>query len=101
MDVTLLYFDGCPNWQETARHLERLAGEFNDILVVYHRVDTIEEAERTVFRGSPSVIVDGVDPFASDDDPVGLACRVYATPDGTAGSPTLDQLRAALAPRGA
>ncbi len=37
------------------------------------------------------------DLFAGSDAPVGLSCRIYQTPDGPAGSPTLDQLRAALA----
>jgi len=40
--------------------------------------------------------VDGVDIFADADAPVGLSCRVYQTPDGPAGSPTLEQLRAAM-----
>jgi len=26
-------------------------------------------------------------------EPVGLSCRIYQTPDGAAGSPTLQQLR--------
>ncbi|WP_040493594.1 hypothetical protein, partial [Ilumatobacter nonamiensis] len=60
-------------------------------------VDTPEEAERTRFRGSPSILVDGVDPFTDADAPVGLSCRMYQTPDGLAGSPTLDQLREVLA----
>ena len=42
-------------------------------------------------------LVNGVDPFATDADPVGgLSCRVYQTPGGPAGSPTLDQLREVL-----
>ena len=35
----------------------------------------------------------GVDGFAAPGAPVGLACRLYTTPDGPAGAPTLDQLR--------
>lgn len=38
-------------------------------------------------------MVDGVDPFAEADDPIGLSCRRYQTPEGPAGSPTIDQLR--------
>jgi hypothetical protein len=96
VDVTLLYFDDCPNWEDTARHLRHLADELGDIVVKHQLVDSPEEAERTRFRGSPSVIVDGVDPFADPEAPVGLSCRIYQTPGGSAGSPTLDQLRAVL-----
>jgi hypothetical protein len=48
------------------------------------------------FRGSPTVLVDGRDPVLDRDAPVGLSCRVYRTVDGLAGSPTLEQLVAAL-----
>jgi hypothetical protein len=101
MDVTLLYFDDCPHWEIADGHLQTLAAEIDGLVIDRHVVDTPEEAVRVEFRGSPSIIVDGVDVFADPSDPVGLSCRVYQTPDGPAGSPTLDQLRAALATRGA
>jgi len=99
MDVTLLYFDDCPNWLVANEHLEELRAEHPEMSITRHIVDTPEEAERTRFRGSPSILVDGDDPFADVDDPVGLSCRVYQTPAGPAGSPTLDQLRDVLAKR--
>lgn len=97
VDVTLLYFDDCPNWREADAHLRTLEREHPGLHVTRHIVDTPEEAERTRFRGSPSILVDGVDPFADADAPVGLSCRMYQTPDGPAGSPTLNQLREVLA----
>ena len=63
------------------------------MVIERRRVETIEDAEATGFRGSPSIMVDGVDLFAHADIPVGLSCRLYQTADGFAGSPTLDQLR--------
>lgn len=96
MDVTLLYFDDCPNWLDADAHLRTLQDEVPGLRLTRHIVDTPEEAERTRFRGSPSIIVDGVDPFADADAPVGLSCRMYQTPDGSAGSPKLDQLREVL-----
>jgi hypothetical protein len=96
MNVTLLYFDDCPNWKVTDRLLHQLADEIDDLTIRHQYVGTQEEAEQYGFRGSPSILVDGVDPFAEADDPVGLSCRVYQTPDGMAGSPTLSQLREVL-----
>lgn len=96
MEVTLLYFDNCPNWVTTDRHLRQLKAEHSDLTIARRLVDAPEEAARLSFRGSPSVLIDGIDPFADPDSPVGLACRVYQTPDGPAGSPTLQQLRAVL-----
>lgn len=97
MDVSLLYFDGCPNWRTAEDRLSAIATERADLVVTRHLVETMEEAERVRFHGSPSIQVDGVDLFAGPDAAVGLACRVYPTPDGPAGAPTLEQLRAALA----
>lgn len=94
--MTLLYFDDCPNWLEADRRLHALAVEHPEIVVERRLVETVEEAESVRFHGSPSIIVDGIDPFADADAPVGLSCRMYQTPDGTAGSPTLDQLREAI-----
>ena len=96
MDVTLLYFDDCPNWKIADGHLTTLVEEVGNLTVSRQIVDTPEEAERVGFRGSPSILADGVDLFAHSDDPIGLACRVYQTPSGPAGSPSLDQLRQAL-----
>lgn len=96
MNVTLLYFEECPNWLDADRHLRVLAAEHPEMVIERRLVETVEEAEETRFRGSPSIIVDGVDAFADPDAPVGLSCRVYQTADGPAGSPTLDQLRAVI-----
>jgi hypothetical protein len=94
--VTLLYFDDCPNWKAVDRHLRVLAAEFDGLTISRQLIETTEQAERVGFRGSPSILVDGSDPFADPVAPVGLACRVYSTPNGLSGSPTLDQLRRAL-----
>jgi hypothetical protein len=96
MNVTLLYFDDCPNWLVADGHLRTLAAEHPEMVIERRIVNTVEEAEATQFRGSPSIMVDGVDPFADLNTPVGLSCRVYKTPAGLAGSPTLDQLREAI-----
>ena len=55
-------------------------------------VSTAEEAEALGFHGSPSILVDGEDPFAEPDAPVGLSCRLYRSSAGVSGSPTTEQL---------
>ena len=93
--VTVQYFDGCPNWELADQRLRALQDEL-DLTIAYHRVETAAEAERVGFHGSPTLLIDDIDPFASDDDPAGLACRVYDTPDGVQGAPTTEQLRRVL-----
>lgn len=97
MRVTLQYFDGCPNWKETQAHLDALAAEGLEFEVTCQLIETREAAEAAGFRGSPTVLIDGIDPFADPDAPVGLSCRVYRGDDGYMGSPTLEQLRDLIA----
>jgi hypothetical protein len=96
MDVALLYFDDCPNWKVADQRLAAIAAERPDVVVTRHRVETVEQAERLGFHGSPSILVDGIDVFADPGAGVGLSCRVYRTPQGLAGAPTMEQLRNAL-----
>ena len=53
MDIKLLYFEGCPNWKAADERLAALAAEQPGITVTRHLVDTLEEAERVGFHGSP------------------------------------------------
>ena len=57
-----------------------------------------EDAARVGFAGSPTVLVDGIDPFDRPGAGAGFACRLYRTGSGNEGAPSLDQLCVALAP---
>lgn len=95
MKLELPYFDACPNWKVAAERLDAVAAS-RGLVVAHHIVSSPEEAEEAQLRGSPTVLVDGHDPFATGGEPFGLACRVYRTPDGMAGSPTIEQLEAVI-----
>ncbi len=98
-DVRLLYFEDCPNWRVAdARLKQALAALGADPdAVTYERVSTVEQAEALRFQGSPTILVDGTDPFADPDTPAGLACRIYRTAAGVEPAPTVEQLQAVLA----
>src|SRR3954453_17345727 len=97
MRVELLYSDGCPNWTVAYERLtEALRDAGRDVSVERRRIETAEDAEELGFLGSPTIRIDGTDPFASGTEQVGLACRVFATPTGLSGSPTTTQLVEAL-----
>jgi hypothetical protein len=96
VDITLLYFEDCPSWREASVHLETLAEERSDLVIHHQIIDTDRAARQHRFCGSPSIHTNGHDLFADPDAHVGLSCRIYQTPDGPAGSPTLQQLRHAL-----
>ena len=102
MRVGLRYFDGCPNWRLAAERLRQVLDERGDTeaAVELERIETPERAQEVAFRGSPTVLVDGEDPFLDETAEVGLACRIYFTEEGAKGAPSLGQLRAVLAARG-
>ena len=98
MTISLLYYDGCPNWHVADERLRAalvVVGRPHEV-VEHILVSTPEEAEAAQFRGSPTVLLDGRDPFSDPDAPVGLACRLYRTEQGLAGSPTQKQLEVVL-----
>lgn len=97
MEITVQYFNQCPNWPEAIERVALAVEETGvDATVTLQLVNTPEAAEAHGFRGSPTILFDGVDPFADPDSPVGLSCRMFTTPDGRAGSPTLEQITDAI-----
>jgi hypothetical protein len=60
------------------------------------RPDREEENDLVGFAGSPTILVNGRDPFPAATSTRALSCRLYPTPDGPAGSPTIEQIRAAM-----
>jgi hypothetical protein len=93
MDITLRYFDGCPNWTIARdRLLEAIGRAGIDTPIRVERVDSPDDAERLRFLGSPTILIDGRDPFAYDSEDFGLTCRMYETERGLEGSPSLERL---------
>jgi len=94
VEVSLLYFTGCPHWRRAEQRLDAALAEVGNggASVRHVLVETPQDAERLGFIGSPTILVDGKDPFATGAEPSALACRYFNTPDGLAGSPTLEQL---------
>ncbi len=73
--LQLLYFPECPHWHVADERLREVAEPLG-IPIEYRLVTTSEEADRVSFRGSPTILIDGVDPFAVGDEPIGLSCRI-------------------------
>jgi hypothetical protein len=100
MRVELLYFDDCPSWQTALDNLRTaLAGLSLSAEVRLTRVETDAQAVERRFIGSPTLRVNGEDLFPTGHDDYALGCRVYATPEGLRGWPTLEMVRTALEER--
>mgnify|MGYP000924437245 CR=1 FL=1 len=97
MQIDLLYFAGCPSWQDALENLkaafdaEQVNAEIRLVLV-----ETDEDAARLKFLGSPSFQVNGADWWPGQRERYNLSCRVYATPQGMTGTPTVEMLQEKL-----
>jgi len=94
MEIDLFYFDGCPSWQGGLENLKAaLAAEGLEASIRLVKVADNDEAARLKFLGSPSFRVDGVDWWPEERKRYNLSCRVYQTPLGMKGAPTVEMLR--------
>lgn len=98
VDIVLLVVPDCPNAGPAAKLLQRalVSIGLDGAAFTTRAISDMYEAEAAGFTGSPSFMVDGRDLFAEPGRAPGIACRVYRTPDGLAGLPSLDQMRRAL-----
>jgi hypothetical protein len=97
--IELLWWAGCPSTERALAELRAAMAELGlGSEIEVSEICSEEEADRRGFRGSPTILVDGRDPFAGDgEQEVGLSCRMYRRRDGRV-SPTPDRedLRDAL-----
>jgi hypothetical protein len=99
MEIELLYVPDCPNRETARRHLDAALAQQGLAAEVREReVASPEEAEHFGMHGSPTIRIDGRDPFADPDARPSLSCRLYHGEHGASGAPTVAQLTAVLAP---
>ena len=105
MELTILVVEGCPH---AALLEERLAAVLEERLPAAARdrpgpaitrrvVADPDEAARAGLHGSPTVLVDGTDPFAAPGQPASMSCRLYDNGPGLLeGAPSVSRLRQAI-----
>jgi len=98
MKITVQYFDGCPHWKVADRRLANVLQDLgrHEFVVEYQQIDSPEMAKRIGFHGSPTILIEGRDPFATGAEPIGMSCRVFRTEHGPQGAPTEARLREVL-----
>ncbi|SNX54806.1 DUF2703 domain-containing protein [Thermoanaerobacterium sp. RBIITD] len=90
MQVSFLYFEGCPNSEPALKLLKEVLlekGFKEDIDII--KINSEEDANRYNFLGSPSIHVNGTDieKERKNDEPL-YGCRVYKTKNGYSGIPS-------------
>lgn len=94
MRVLVLAVPDCPHAGLLEERLAQVLEGRRDVLVSHQVIDDELEAARQGMRGSPTILVDGTDPFAGPGQPGTLSCRLYRDSDGQVdGAPSVSQLR--------
>ncbi len=100
MNVKVLYIGGCPNSKRFIAEVSKLARDRKDISFEAVLVDAENLAQMKNFHGSPTLLIDDLDPFytaGSSNVAEGLTCRVYLDQEGKlVGSPSRAELELVL-----
>jgi hypothetical protein len=98
MELTLLTVPGCPN---AAAFEERLAAALAGrpgVAVTRREIGDERAAALAGMHGSPTLLINGTDPFAAPGQAASLSCRLYRDDAGRAvPAPSLAALREAIA----
>jgi hypothetical protein len=99
VDIEVRFVEGCPHLPVTRQRLALAldAAGRPDIDVQLRVVRTDAEAAELGFTGSPTILIDGRDAFPDRHVVAGLSCRLSRSAESTSGSPTVEQLTAAIA----
>ena len=98
MHLEILQVPDCPNVQLLEQRIEHvLAEESIDWELRHVIVDDPRSAMLAGMTGSPTLLVDGRDPFAEPDQVPNVSCRLYRDSTGeVGGAPTVAALRGAF-----
>jgi hypothetical protein len=97
VEIDLLYVQDCPNRSLARARVEHALAQTGVAARVREReVRTSEEAAQLGMRGSPTILIDGADPFADDATPATFSCRLYRDEAVVSGAPTVEQLISVL-----
>jgi hypothetical protein len=91
MEIDLLFFSGCPSWQNALENLQTALKEENlDASILLVAVKSDQEAVARKFLGSPSFQVGGIDFWPEERTAFSMNCRIYRTSDGLKGWPSVE-----------
>lgn len=98
MEIEILYVPDCANLDRArARVREALDAAGVEAIVREIEVVTPEAAAKAGMRGSPTILIDGHDPFADASDGTSISCRLYPEIGHTDGAPSVAHLVEAVA----
>jgi hypothetical protein len=97
LDLLVLAVPGCPNAVLLEERLAQVLDGRDGVSVSRQVIADEEDAARRGMHGSPTILVDGMDPFAEPGQAASVSCRLYRDGYGQVdGAPSVSQLRQAI-----
>ena len=97
MRLRILHVPECPNVELLTERLGRLLAGRHDVQILREVVTSEPAPAAAGMTGSPTLLVDGADPFSELAPVASLSCRLYRDEKGRLDrAPSLEQLRDAL-----
>lgn len=97
MQLTVLAVADCPHAPVLGDRLAAVLAGRAGVWVSHQVISDDGEAARWGMHGSPTLLIDGVDPFAEPGQPPSMSCRLYRDENGRpSGAPSMGQLRQAI-----
>ena len=98
VNIELLVVAKCPHERQALDLLHEVLAAAGLAQVDVHTtvIRTQSDAVTQGFVGSPTFLIDGVDPFTHNGQPPAVACRIYPTVAGLRGIPPRNDLLAAV-----
>jgi Alkylmercury lyase len=99
VDLLLVSVPDCPHVDLLAGRVAEVIAGRTDVVVRRRVVSTLAEARALGMAGSPTLLIDGTDPFTEPDQRASVSCRIYREPGQPAqGAPSMAALRRVLDP---
>jgi hypothetical protein len=97
LHLTVLAVPSCPNAELLEQRLTQVLAGRADVTVSRHEISDQDQAARMGMHGSPTLLIDGIDPFAQAGQHASVSCRLYRDHRGRSnGAPSVRQLLKAI-----
>jgi hypothetical protein len=90
--LIVLAVPDCPSAKLLDERLAMVLPERRDVTVSRRVIYDLDEAVRRGMHGSPTLLVDGIDPFVEPGQEASVSCRLYRDSGQAEGAPSIRQL---------
>ena len=97
MELTVLAVPECPTAAVLNERLAVALAGHTDVSMTWHEITDAQQAADLGMHGSPTLLVNGVDPFLREGETTSVSCRIFNdAQQNPGGTPSVARLREIL-----